>query len=81
MAGTLICVAMCSFAFASKMFQASLRVTQQIEISLQEIIQPLSCSVGAFMNGSSVGICISEYRIQKDLNPKLSGILIKTQTR
>ena len=32
------------------------------------------------MNGSSVGICISEFGIQKDPKPKLSGILIEIQT-
>ena len=60
--------------------RARLGVTQRIEISLEEIIQPLSCGVGAFMNGSRVEICISEYRIQNDPNSKLSGILIEMQT-
>ena len=58
-----------------------MRVTQRIEISLEEIIQPLSRGIGAFMNdGSSEGICISEYRVQKDPNSKLSTILIEIQT-
>ena len=80
MAGILICAAMCSFAFASKMLQAWLQVTQQIEISLQEIIQLLSCGGEAFINGSSVEICSTEYLIQKDPNSKLSRILSEIQT-